>query len=101
MGVLSQSDVTQMIWDHRIELGNLLKKSVEELGLCAVRVLFQSRFAVLLTARGVAPLRCVAVVLQLCCTLKAGLLLLLFSRPSRFCRLARCSPADVPLSMLP
>jgi len=33
-GVLSQSDVTQMLWDHRVELGNVLKKSVEELGLC-------------------------------------------------------------------
>lgn len=36
-GILSQSDVVRLMWDHKVELEPQLAKTVEELGLCAVR----------------------------------------------------------------
>ena len=36
-GILSQSDIVRLIWDHRSELGAVREKTVESMGLCAVR----------------------------------------------------------------
>jgi CBS domain-containing protein len=35
-GILSQSDIVRVMWDHKVELGALLEQSVEDMGLCAV-----------------------------------------------------------------
>lgn len=36
-GILSQSDIVRLVWDHKVELGELLHSTVEKMGLCAVR----------------------------------------------------------------
>lgn len=36
-GILSQSDIVRLMWDHKVELELELTKTVEEMGLCAVR----------------------------------------------------------------
>ena len=37
-GIMSQFDVIQMMWDHKVEFGPLLHCSVKDLGLCSVRL---------------------------------------------------------------
>eukprot|EP01025_Chloroclados_australasicus_P064398 TRINITY_DN8604_c0_g1_i2.p2 TRINITY_DN8604_c0_g1~~TRINITY_DN8604_c0_g1_i2.p2 ORF type:complete len:388 (-),score=56.71 TRINITY_DN8604_c0_g1_i2:178-1248(-) len=34
-GILSQSDIVRLIWDHKVELGDVLHNTVESMGLCA------------------------------------------------------------------
>lgn len=36
-GILSQSDIVRLMWDHKVELRELLQCTVEQMGLCAVR----------------------------------------------------------------
>jgi CBS domain-containing protein len=36
-GILSQSDIVRLMWDHKVEFGGVLEHTVEEMGLCAVR----------------------------------------------------------------
>lgn len=36
-GILSQSDIVKLMWHHKVELAPMLSKTVEEMGLCAVR----------------------------------------------------------------
>lgn len=36
-GILSQSDIVRLMWDHKVELEPLLTETVEDMGLCAAR----------------------------------------------------------------
>ena len=38
-GILSQSDIVRLLWEHKVELGTQLDATVESMGLCAVRLL--------------------------------------------------------------